>query len=271
MTTTWTQNRATWPKRIERAAELAERNPWAGEVLSFYRRILAFQRELYERGESSKQPDPAIGADLRTSLDLDRAAASFTGLLSLARSHGPARLAEEATRLRDLSPAEIRSLLQQFLATPDPPHDTESFFARILLQPEAERLAQTREPQAQGVAGNRCPNCGARPQLAVLRPEGDGGKRILLCSLCQSEWEFRRVLCPACGEVDHQKLPRYTPEANPAVRVEACDTCKSYLKSVDLTVDGLAVPVVDEIATAPLDLWAAERDYRKIELNVMGF
>jgi formate dehydrogenase maturation protein FdhE len=71
--------------------------------------------------------------------------------------------------------------------------------------------------------------------------------------------------------MNHEKLPRYSAEGIAAVRVEACDTCKSYLKSVDLTVDGFAVPEVDEVATTPLDLWAAERDYRKIHLNVMGF
>lgn len=105
----------------------------------------------------------------------------------------------------------------------------------------------------------------------MIRPEGDGGKRLLLCSLCQSEWEFRRILCPACGEVNHEKLPRYSAEGIASVRVEACDTCKHYLKSIDMTVDGLAVPVVDEIATAPLDLWAAEHGYQKIRLNLMGF
>jgi formate dehydrogenase maturation protein FdhE len=56
-----------------------------------------------------------------------------------------------------------------------------------------------------------------------------------------------------------------------AVRIEACDTCRYYLKSVDRTIDGLAVPVVDEIAAAPLDLWAAEHAYRKIQPNLMGF
>jgi formate dehydrogenase maturation protein FdhE len=42
------------------------------------------------------------------------------------------------------------------------------------------------------------------------------------------------------------------------------------MKSVDLTVNGLAIPLVDEIAAAPLDLWAAEQGYQKIELNLMG-
>ena len=107
--------------------------------------------------------------------------------------------------------------------------------------------------------------------MAVIRQEGDGGKRMLLCSLCHTEWEFRRILCPSCGEENHEKLPRYTAEGIPAVRVEACDTCKVYLKSVDLTVDGFAVPLVDEVATAPLDLWASDHGYHKLLPNVMGF
>jgi len=107
--------------------------------------------------------------------------------------------------------------------------------------------------------------------LAVLRPEGDGGKRHLQCSFCLTEWEFRRVLCPACAEVDYAKLPRYSPEELKAVRVEACDTCKCYLKSFDLTVDGLLIPEVDEVATIALDMWAIEQGYRKIRTNVTGF
>ena len=33
------------------------------------------------------------------------------------------------------------------------------------------------------------------------------------------------------------------------MRVEACDVCHHYIKTVDMTKDGNAVPVVDEIAT----------------------
>jgi FdhE protein len=54
------------------------------------------------------------------------------------------------------------------------------------------------------------------------------------------------------------------------IRVEACDTCRAYLKSVDLTKDGFAVPEVDEIATVALNLWAEDRGYTKIETNVLG-
>jgi formate dehydrogenase maturation protein FdhE len=52
--------------------------------------------------------------------------------------------------------------------------------------------------------------------------------------------------------------------------VDACDTCQTYLKSIDLTKDGHAIPTVDEIATVALNIWAEGRDYVKLETNVLG-
>ena len=42
------------------------------------------------------------------------------------------------------------------------------------------------------------------------------------------------------------------------------------LKAADLRKDGSAEPVVDEIATVELDLWARERGLLKIQPNVLG-
>lgn len=54
------------------------------------------------------------------------------------------------------------------------------------------------------------------------------------------------------------------------VRVDVCDTCHTYLKSIDLTKTGLAVPIVDELAVIPLDLWAREHGYQKLQVNLLG-
>jgi len=105
--------------------------------------------------------------------------------------------------------------------------------------------------------------------VGVLRPLGEGGQRSLICSLCLAEWEFLRVVCPGCGEEDPAKLPVYTAEELQHVRVEACDRCKSYIKTVDLTKSGLGEPVVDEIASVALDLWAQMRGYAKLQVNLM--
>jgi hypothetical protein len=39
---------------------------------------------------------------------------------------------------------------------------------------------------------------------------------------------------------------------------------------VDLTIEGRAIPLVDEVALAVLDVWAAEHGYTKIARNLMG-
>jgi FdhE protein len=272
-----------WDKRIQRAVKLAERYPSAAEVLAFYRHILEFQKTLCA-DVASLSPAAAGGkAVFREQLDLDIAVQQLPALLALVQRKGPSKLAQEAAeigagKLHLSSPPcyasseQQREMLRSFLlATDANGPESNHFFARVLLQPQAERLAATQQTQTVDSPASICPVCGARPQVAVLRPEGDGGKRFLVCSFCATEWEFRRILCPMCGEQDHKKLPRYSVEDMPYVRVEACDTCKYYLKSVDMTVDGLAVPLVDEVATAALDVWAMERGFNKISPNLTGF
>jgi len=259
-----------WDKRIERAIDLAGQNPGTAEVLAFYLRILEFQKAFYD-GVASR-PAARGDAPFRERLDVDAAMRQLPALLALVQKSGPSKLSHEAAGIGNGPPEEQRQMLRDFLTTTDAGDaGANSFFARVLFQPLAEYVAATPAGDLTGFAGAICPICSAKPQVAVLHPEGDGGKRFLVCSFCLTEWEFRRVLCPICGEVDHQKLPRYSAEGISAVRVEACDSCKYYLKSVDMTVDGHAVPVVDEVATAPLDVWALEHGYNKISLNLMGF
>jgi FdhE protein len=57
----------------------------------------------------------------------------------------------------------------------------------------------------------------------------------------------------------------------PHMRVETCESCRQYLLSVDLATEPDAVPVVDELAAIPLDLFARERGFSKITTNLMGF
>ncbi len=258
-----------WEKRVRRAGELAERFAYATEILTFYRHILEFQKTLYDQISAPPFSAPQHEASFREQFDVGLVSRHLPALLSLTRKRGTVKLAGEATEIASAGPDRQRQMLSDALRADGTMAD--SFFARVLFQPYAEYLAGFEAPRPEGSAGSVCPVCGARPQAAVLRQEGDGGKRFLLCSFCLTEWEFRRILCPVCGEENYQKLPRYTVEELASVRVEACDTCHFYLKSVDMTVDGHAVPLVDEVATVPLDLWATEHGYKKTEANLMGF
>ncbi len=261
--------RRDWDERIRRAQDLSGRYPNAAEVLRFYQRIAGFQKRISDE-LAQGQAEAARMLSLRDAIDIGRVAGYLPSLLSVVEEAGTPVLKETARGLAKRSQQELRSLFDGYARDVEPEDRSEQFFARVCMQPFAERLALERELKP-GFSGNRCPLCNGLPQLAVLRPEGDGGKRFLICSFCITEWEFRRVLCPSCGEVDYQKLPRYSAEGMPEARVEACDTCRSYLKSIDMTTEGRAVPIVDEIATASLDLWAIDHGYKKIQLNLMGF
>ncbi len=263
--------RSTWDKRIRRAQELHTRDSSASEVLAFYQHVLTLQQQMQESLESRPYSNPQPNGSLRGNLDAETALPWMPSLLDVVQKYGPTKLAKQASEVNAAGPAKHRQILIDFLRDDQPAsYAASSFFAQALLQPYAEFLASHR-PMPTPYSRPLCPICGSRPQLAVLRPEGDGGKRHLLCSLCLTEWEFRRIICPVCEEMDPTKLPRYSAEDPSAVRVDACDTCKSYLKSFDTTVDGLMVPEVDEISTIALDLWAAEHGYHKFQLNLLGF
>lgn len=227
-------------RRIERAAELEQSNPEAAGILRFYRRIVEFQAGILG--------DPMAGVE---------------PLLRLAVRHAPRELAESAEGLLR-APEQWPALLQRELT--DAAH---AFFAEVLLQPGLEEAARCAAKTAAG-ASNSCPYCASPPLLAILRPEGEGGKRSLLCGRCFTEWEFRRLLCPSCGEEGQNKLAVFTAQEFPNIRVEACDTCRRYLKAIDLTRNGRAVPEVDELASVSLDLWAEGQGYEKMQPNLFG-
>jgi len=241
--------------RIARATELAEAYPAAREILTFYRELALFQKSVSE--DLHARPE----TDVRTLVRY------FPALLDVVCSSGPLQLASFAAVNLETSAKQEETLLACWEG--DPAADAGRFYSRVLLQPYAEYLASRGNIQREA-AESRCPFCTALPVVGVLRGEGDGAKRSLLCSLCGTEWLYRRVICPSCGEENKDKLPVFTADQIPHVRVDACDTCQTYVKSVDLTKDGHAVPVVDELATVALNIWAEEHGYSKFEPNLLG-
>ncbi len=236
--------------RIARATELAKVYPGASSLLNFYRDLAHLQKQVLEDVRS------------RGETDVRALARHFPALIELVRRSGPESLADSSSKLTE----ELLAEHWEGTAEYDP---AGRFFARVLLQPYAEYLASRGDIRVD-TTPSTCPFCNARPVVAVLRGEGDGGKRSLLCSMCATEWLYRRVVCPSCGEENKDKLPIYVAAELDYVRVDACDSCQTYLKAVDLTKNGHAVPVVDEIATVALNIWAEEHGYSKLEPNLLG-
>src|ERR1700674_640310 len=266
-----------WDQRIQRARALAAAHPFASEGLRFYERIAGFQRSLYANvaaalGDDQEARPPG---SLREELDLFLLLPSFPGFLALVEAAAPAPLSRSAAELGARGAARWQEvLIELWRAGSDAPVElaaAEALIAWTYLQPYAEYLADHSEQLAAATGTpDVCPRCSGRPQVGVLRPLGNGGKRSLICALCATEWEYRRLVCPACGEEGVDKLPVYVAEELAHVRVEACDTCHHYIKTIDLTKDGRAVPVVDELAAIPLSLWAEEHGYAKLRTNLLG-
>ncbi|HEY1939723.1 MAG TPA: formate dehydrogenase accessory protein FdhE [Candidatus Angelobacter sp.] len=251
---------SSWDRRIARAGELLKSQSAVAELLTFYQRLARFQKSVYEAVASSHVHD--VSSLVR----------HFPGLLVLVKDAGSAILKNAAATLEQSSDEERLGLLTAFwqhqVEAREVPAEYE-FFANALLQPFAEYLAQA-TPSSTEASPPLCPFCGSKPQLAILRPEGDGAKRFLLCSLCGTEWLFRRILCPNCAEENKEHLPVFVAQEFDYVRVDACDTCHTYIKSIDLSRNGNAVPVVDELATVSLNLWAQENNYKKAQPNLFG-
>ncbi len=258
--------RDVWEQRIDRATQLAGRDEAARPLLLAYGQLLHLQRNCYEalRRRANR---------LTGSLDRDLSAVrtSIAPMLAAVAAIGPPVLAAEATLLLDGAGPAIDSMLLTGWRTAS----GQQFFPKVALQPYAQFLAASDvRPLDRDLPQRKhaCPFCGGPPQLSILQSaaDADGGGRQLLCATCFTTWPFRRVLCAHCGEEDERRLGYFHGQPFDHLRVDACDTCRHYLKTVDLTRLGIAVPVVDEVAGAPLDLWALEHGYEKIELNLVG-
>jgi FdhE protein len=274
--------------RILRAQHLGGLHPFAEEILSFYRQLAEFQKRLYAHLSQHGDNQPVLGPNdgLRSELNLAALLQYFPELLALLQSVGPAPVADAARQLSLQGPAAWITFLTVYWSAggsvkhpaalePEQPPDRAAealtdFTLRVFLQPYAEFLVVHRPPAHLDGTQRVCGLCGSAPLLGVLRPEGDGGKRCLVCSFCLHEWDFRRILCPACGEEAEDKLPVYIAEQFPHIRVEACDTCRFYIRTVDLTKDGRAIPIVDDLAAIPLSLWAHEHSYSRLQSNLLG-
>ncbi len=54
------------------------------------------------------------------------------------------------------------------------------------------------------------------------------------------------------------------------MRIEACETCRRYVKSFDLSQDARPIPEVDDLGSLSLDLWARSEGFERIEPGLAG-
>jgi formate dehydrogenase maturation protein FdhE len=104
-----------------------------------------------------------------------------------------------------------------------------------------------------------CPLCGGEPDLAVITTAAD---RLLICGRCAARWRFEQLTCPFCLNADRSRITSFASRDG-QYRIYACDVCQRYLKAYDARRASRPVmPVVDSVATLPLDAAAIQKGYK---------
>ena len=260
-----------WPLRRERAAELADRYPHAAEMLRLYQALTVVSENL---------PSPVYGGGQGGGIAALAVEHALPGVIEATVEFGPRALRDGVVSI--FFSANLVDLVQRWL-NGDALTAFETYLARASASPLLEgiphpalprtRGRETTPPQS-GMVMYECPACGGLPQLSYFAVSGEAlvsGPRYLVCSRCANNWVFSRMTCASCGESTGTKLSIYQEkERFPHVRIDGCQTCRKYLLTFDLRRDTSAVPVVDEIAALPLDLFARDQGLTKITPNLMG-
>ncbi len=285
-----------WTERRRRAAELGDRWPFAAEVLTFYTALLDAQERIYDAARSELS-DPSRTIDYTV-------ARALPMVCEVTASRGPQRLAGAVADLPtdggNVSTAQWAEKVERWLDGGEL-SAVDGYLARAAVGPVLEALGPAFGQVWDGLRDARhCPHCGGLPQVSILASSGEdlvAPRRYLECSRCAWRWPYPRMTCAACGETEARHLPIFAEEGTTEVEVTgtvvrglgpapagrpslsprfrhisiyACRTCSRYLLNIDVGRDAGAVPVVDELAAIPLDLYAREQGVTKIVPNLMG-
>jgi FdhE protein len=249
-----------WGARRRRAQELAGRWPHAAEMLRLYAALVDVQEPAAWAALADRPAPGEIAGYV--------AARVVPAIVEATITAGPPALGEGVRGLRDDAAVVVRRWLAGEEQSP-----MAEYLARAASGPVLEALAAVSTlPRFPDDGG--CPRCGGRPQLSYFVESGEAlvsAPRYLLCCRCGGSWIHERTRCPSCGEGSSAKLPIFSDDERiAALRVDACESCRRYLITVDGRKDEAAVPEVDEMVAVPLDLHARERGFTKIVPNLMG-
>ncbi len=245
----------SFEQRGARAALLASQAEAARDPLQFAGLLCNAQAQCADR----LQPVTLTG---RLADDADKLTPLHQPLIKII-----AERSDEAKRRLIDEPATARTRLLVYWSG-----DSNDYVSRALLQPYAEVLRARNITPDRVHSRGHCPFCGSAAWISARKsaPDAESGFRYLGCSLCGLEWNFNRICCPSCFEEDPYKLPVFQSDAHPVVRIETCETCHRYVKSIDLTNDARPIPIIDDLISLSMDLWAVDEGYTRIEPGLAG-
>ena len=267
----------------ERARQLKAKWPGYGAVLDFYVKV----REAQASAKASSRVDPATfrkdeGCPLLAKEDFPVDIAASTGLFhSLCRIGKKANphLAEQIGKMTGIV-AHEESVLEKLLARAGDEQAIERFAAERGLDKQVLSFLVGSSTRPSIEAGSKqlragleletwrqgqCPVCGSLPALSLLKREG--GSRYALCSYCACEWRIERLFCAVCGNKEQESLQYFVSEGEEVYRIDLCDQCHHYIKTIDYRSLEESDPCLEDLATLHLDVVAADKGYARVVPN----
>ncbi|NOZ60669.1 MAG: formate dehydrogenase accessory protein FdhE [Calditrichaeota bacterium] len=138
-------------------------------------------------------------------------------------------------------------------------------FTELVSAPFFELSAETFSHRIEQSHWNEaiCPVCGSQPAFSEIDEQRE--IRTLWCRRCNTTWHYSVDKCPFCLNDDPQKQKLLFLSDRKPYRVEACDQCGQYLKTVNHSFLTNKIDFsVTNIATYYLDILAKHLGY---ELN----
>ena len=270
----------------KRIRQIKEKRPVYQEILDFYQKV----REEQEGIKISLGTEPFLlkteGKNLLTQegfplirkedfpLDREASVHLFQSLCRIAKEANPfmseqVRRIEETIERRRLNLKELLKdgfkdkKIEQIAEELGFDKKVLLFLIRNSVKPSIEAGVKqvSKEFESDTWLRGICPICGSLPYLALLDEEV--GRRSLLCSFCGYQWRIERLLCPFCNNKEQQSLHYLYAEEEESYRINLCEKCHQYIKTIDLRRTEGSDPSVEDLATLHLDILASQKGYKR--------
>ncbi|MEW6374455.1 MAG: formate dehydrogenase accessory protein FdhE [Thermodesulfobacteriota bacterium] len=270
----------------ERVQQLKKKRPGYGEILDFYHKV----REGQDKIKASLKIKPIKlkkewkellakeGFSLIQKedfpLDIEASIKLFQSLCQIGKEANP-HLAEQIIKIKeaiDDKKINLEKLLKQGVKEQKIEQMANefgldkkvfSFLIQNSIKPSIEagmeKLRSELDPETW--LKGYCSMCGSPPSLSLLK--GEGGKRYLLCSYCGYQWRADRMFCPFCNNKEQESLHYFYGEGEETYRIDLCDQCHQYIKTIDLRKMEASDPSLEDVATLHLDILASQKGYKR--------
>ena len=270
-------------KRIE---QLKKKRPGYGEILDFYQKV----REAQDKVKASLKIDPIkLGKEWKDLLgkegfsliqkedfpvDTEVSVKLFQNLCQIGKEANP-HMAEQVKKIKkaiDDKRIDLKKLLKKEAKeerieqmADELGLDKKVFL--FLIQSSTKPSVEAGMEQLRGELDPEtwlkgyCPMCGSLPSLSLLKEEV--GKRYLLCSFCGYQWRIDRLFCPFCDNKNQESLHYLFAQGEETHRIDLCEKCHRYIKTIDYRNLQESDPVLEDLATPHLDILASQKGYKR--------